>query len=325
MTESGIIVTPPVLLIIFNRPDTTRLVFDRIREVKPERLFIAADGPRPGNPLDNDLCRKSRSVIGLIDWECDVSTLLHDSNLGCKMGPITAINWFFQHVKSGIILEDDCLPSRDFFILCHELLQRYHDDERIGMISGNNFGYDLYSSRLSYSFSRHGHIWGWATWKRCWDKYDGNLRFINNENISAIKANVSSNHFFTNQWWRGVDSVLYNNLDTWDYQWGVVRYANNYLTIRPRVNLVANLGFRSDATHTLSEPKAIFSKVDRLDFPLTHPDVVVPDFVADSMLEKFLAPSPDSMGYNKTVQFYLRRKLKLIRGFCTERFRSISW
>jgi len=158
------------------------------------------------------------------------------------------------------------------------------------MISGNNFGFDLYDKTLSYSFSRHGHIWGWATWKRCWKEFDVGLSFLNATNTALIKSNISENVAFVDVWWQSVDAVLKGNLDTWDSQWGLTRYSNNYLTIRPKVNLVANIGFGGDATHTSGKSKHAYTVTSKLDFPLVHPDIMIPDRVADAMLEKsFLA------------------------------------
>lgn len=278
---------PPVLLIIFNRPDLTQQVFGPIRDAKPSKLFIAADGPRSFVSSDAEKCEQTRQIIELVDWNCEVHTLFHETNLGCKHAVVSAIEWFFNHVEYGIILEDDCLSSINFFPFCGLLLEKYRDDERIGMISGNNFGFDLYDKTLSYSFSKHGGNWGWATWKRCWEKFDADLRFLNPSNVNLIKSNISDNNDFVNHLWRGVDAVLCTNLDTWDYQWEVIKYVNNYLTIRSRVNLVANIGFGESATHTKGKPMNEYTITGNLEFPLVHPDIVVPDHKADEMLERF--------------------------------------
>jgi hypothetical protein len=278
---------PPVLLILFNRPEYTDQVFTVIREAQPRQFFIAADGPRSDHPDDPSLCAEARAVVEQVNWECEIHTLYRDYNLGCKISVSSAITWFFEYVDAGIILEDDCLPAIEFFPFCETLLKKYHGDDRIGMISGNNFGFDLYDKTLSYSFSRHGHIWGWATWKRCWDKLDINSNYLNATNIALIKTNISENSSFVEAWWQGVDAVLHQNLDTWDSQWGVARYSNNYLTIRPKVNLVANIGFGGDATHTTGTSKNVFTVTGNLEFPLVHPNIVVPDRIADAMLEKF--------------------------------------
>ncbi len=159
------------------------------------------------------------------------------------------------------------------------------------MISGDNYGFDLHDQRLSYSFSKHGYIWGWATWKRCWEKFDLDLGFLNEISSNLIKSNISNNREFVDYWWKGVDDVLFDRVDTWDAQWGVVRYANNFLTIRPKVNLIANIGFGKDATHTTGIIKRVYTQTNRMDFPLVHPITVLPDSLADEKLEKFFLPA----------------------------------
>lgn len=162
----------PVLLIIFKRPDTTRQVLQAIRQVKPRQLFVAADGPRPDHPDEAEKCHQTRAVIEEVDWKCEVQTLFQQRNLGCGpgpvTGPVTAITWFFHNVEQGIILEDDCLPDLSFFRFCEELLDRYRYTEQIMHISGNNFLYGRKRGSASYYFSKYTHVWGWATWRRAW-------------------------------------------------------------------------------------------------------------------------------------------------------------
>lgn len=307
------LLTPPVLLIIFNRPDLTRRVFERIRAVRPKKLFVAADGPRDNRSGEVQLCSEARSVIEQVDWPCEVKTLLRKHNLGCKYGPSSAITWFFDYVDYGIILEDDCLPIAAFFRFCAELLVRYSNDTRIGMISGNNFGFELYDKTLSYSFSRHGLIWGWATWKRCWKQFDVNLAFLNAANVNLVKSNISNNEDFIKTWWKGMHAVLHENLDAWDYQWGVARYMNNYLTIRPKVNLVANIGWRKDATHTKEQVNGQYVSTGKLEFPLIHPKITVSDCISDKLLEEFFMSSHRKHG----IVSEMKRRLDRIRKFVT--------
>jgi len=151
----------PVLLLIFNRPDTTQLVFNKIRKARPAELYIAADGPRKNQPDDPENCRKAREILRQVDWDCKISTLFREENLGCKIGVSSAIDWFFSEVEEGIILEDDCVPDQSFFQFCQELLARYRDDKRVMMISGDNFQFGRRRTDYSYYFSQYVHIWGW--------------------------------------------------------------------------------------------------------------------------------------------------------------------
>jgi len=274
----------PVAFFIFNRPETTARVFEAIRQARPPMLLVVADGPRSDHPDDVEKCAAARSVIDRVDWDCEVLTNFSDTNMGCKRRISSGLDWVFSIVEAAIILEDDCLPGMDFFRFCDELLVRYAHDTRIGMISGNNFGFKLYDNTLSYCFSKHGLIWGWATWKRAWQKYH-DVKCLSEEELQLIKSNISDNQEFVNTWWEGAQAALQGKLDTWDYLWGVARYANNFLTIRPKVNLVANIGFGETATRTKGRPNPQYLDIGKLEFPLTHPKIVVPDPIADKMLE----------------------------------------
>ncbi|MEO8165112.1 MAG: glycosyltransferase family 2 protein, partial [Betaproteobacteria bacterium] len=163
---------PPVLIVGFNRPHTTTRVLESLRAAKPARVFFAVDGPRPDAVEDASRVDKVQSLVSLIDWDCEVQTLFRSNNLGCKLGVSSAISWFFQQVDAGIILEDDCIAHPSFFPYVRELLGRYAVDERLLMISGNNFQADRRKPADSYYFSRYAHIWGWATWRRAWQHYD---------------------------------------------------------------------------------------------------------------------------------------------------------
>lgn len=275
----------PVLLIVFNRPNETRYIFDRIREIKPIKLFVAGDGPRELSKEEDSECQLVRKIATSVTWNCDLKTLFHRSNLGCKIAVTSAINWFFENVKEGIILEDDCYPSRSFFIFCQELLYRFRNDERIGMISGNNrFNYK--QNEYSYHFSKHGLIWGWATWKRAWEKYDVSAKLWNKIEIDKLLFDIFKDKKMIEFWQRKFALAFNGLIDTWDFQWSFTRYVNNYLTVRPRVNLVANLGFGEKATHTKGIPKKNYTSCEELVFPLKHPPFVVPDSISDRLLEK---------------------------------------
>ena len=179
-----------VLFLIFNRPENTDKVFKKIKNVKPKKLYIAADGPRENNINDKVNCLKAREVINKIDWNGEVKTLFRDKNLGCKLAVSSAIDWFFENEEMGIILEDDCLPDPSFFYFCQELLQKYKDDKRVMMISGFNYLLNSLEIRESYFFSNYYPIWGWATWRRAWKLYDNEMKnwdyFKENNNLVWI-------------------------------------------------------------------------------------------------------------------------------------------
>ncbi len=275
----------PVLLVIFNRPDTTRLVFEAIRQARPPRLYIAADGPRPNVKGDEEKCKEARLVAHEVDWDCEVKTLFSETNKNCGVGPSSAFTWFFEHEEEGIILEDDCLPSQSFFWFCQELLERYRDDNRIMHIGGNNFlnGWQKDQS-YSYYFSKSGHIWGWATWRRAWKMFDYDIRLyhqLKKENYFESFFSSSLEKIYR---LRKFDKTITSHrVDWWDYQWDFARYVNSGLAIVPNINLVRNLGFGEDATHTQNgNSKSAHMEAEDIEFPLDHPPFMIRDFESDN-------------------------------------------
>lgn len=274
-----------VLMVIFNRPDTTKEVFEAIRKAKPPRLYVAADGPRPNRPDDKEKCAATRAIINQVDWECEVKTLFHEKNLNCGIAPSTAFTWFFEHEEQGIILEDDCVPSQSFFWYCQELLEKYRDDTRVMHIGGNNFlnGW-LKDKDYSYYFSRSGHIWGWATWRRAWQKFDFNISLFD-----KLKDREQFEGFFLNSFERRYRMKKFQETfdrhgraDWWDYQWDFARYVNSGLAIVPSVNLVKNIGFGGDATHTFQTgSNAAAVPAQEIELPLKHPPFMIRDLESE--------------------------------------------
>lgn len=249
-------VTTPVLLMGFNRPDTMAVVFDRLREVQPTQLFIAVDGPRADHPGEADKVQQCRDLVGQVDWDCEVHTLFQDQNLGCGLGVSTAISWFFEQVEEGIILEDDIVPAPSFFGFCEELLDRYRNDQRVFAISGCNYVPPTAQSHpdLPYRFSRVPHIWGWATWRRSWDQHrldisDWRTRLP----IRRIWADAQHSLPGTAYWISTFELLGRGQIDTWDGQLVLAAMARKQLTATSNTNLIENIGFGSDATHTIED------------------------------------------------------------------------
>lgn len=266
-----------VLLITFNRPEQTRHVIQSLKENKIKRLYIANDGPRPGNLEDVNAREEIKSIISGIDWECTVHTNFREENLGGGPGPATAISWAFEHEDRLIILEDDCVPANCFFDYCSEMLERYKDDTRIWHISGNNYN-EEFELPHSYTFSHFCHIWGWATWKRCWDKYDLYLSKIDQFEAIGGLDNVlperKMSRFYTIKYHLISDNRSVKPY-TWDYQLGFTIYSNNGLCIVPKNNLVKNIGYIGEHTS---------KKLDVHDFNISenfsiesHPAFIVPN------------------------------------------------
>lgn len=240
----------PVLFNIFNRPAETRRVFDVIRKVRPQYLYVKADGPRADRPEDLRNCAEARRVVERIDWDCELHTLFHQRNLGCRNSMSSGIDWFFARVDEGIILEDDCLPDPTFFTFCQDLLARYRDQERVMMISGNNFHGGRQWGTESYYFSRYAHIWGWATWRRAWRGYDVGMQRLPQVRKERVLNQVCTSEREAQFWLNNFQMVYDGRLDTWDYQWVYTMFLQRGLSVMPRVNLVSNIGFNEQATHT---------------------------------------------------------------------------
>ncbi|MGP8214406.1 MAG: nucleotide-diphospho-sugar transferase [Bacteroidia bacterium] len=240
----------PILFVIFNRPETTQQVFEKIRGRRPAHLYVAADGPRENNENDKVNCELARKVIQQVDWPCKVDTLFNDTNLGCGKAVSRAISWFFEQVEEGIILEDDCLPDDSFFDFCTTLLTRYKNDERIMHIGGTNFQQGIKRGDASYYFSANIHVWGWASWKRAWKKYDFNVSDIDSF-IKLKKLNFYFADPVIRKYWYTIFKKMHaHEIDTWDYQWHYTVLNNKGFAIIPQVNLIRNIGFGSGATHT---------------------------------------------------------------------------
>jgi hypothetical protein len=278
----------PVLFIIFNRPDTTKKVFEAIRKYRPNELFIAADGPRENKPGEKERCEEARKITEQIDWPCEAKRLYRDKNFGCKLAVSGAIDWFFENVEEGIILEDDCLPDQTFFKFCEQMLVRYRDDHRVMHISGDNFqnGVHRGEKEASYYFSKYPHIWGWATWRRAWKKYDVKIKSWGEVKKDLKIINLSG--LWAKLYWKVIfDLVNRGKIDTWDYQWLYACWINGGKTITPNINLVRNIGFWEQATHT-RKPSAWIRglKSESLEFPLVHPKSTEIDNAADSFAAK---------------------------------------
>lgn len=271
----------PILFLIFNRPDETKQVFQEIRRIKPNYLFVAADGPRENRPDDREKCKQTKEIVGQIDWPCEVNTLFREKNLGCKIAVSSAIDWFFENIEEGIILEDDCLPDTSFFPFCAEMLERYRNNEKIMMVGGTNFA-EIWDVDSSYFFSKYARLWGWATWRRSWKKYDVSIKsWADQKNKKIVKRAIANRRYWKEKEWV-YEHIYQNKKDTWDYQWEYTMLLYGGLAIVPRVNLIQNIGFGRNATHTFKEDKSIILDRKSMNFSLVHTSSIVADEAYDS-------------------------------------------
>lgn len=276
----------PILLLGFNRPALLRGLVSILAPLRPPKLYLAIDGPRTDHPEEAKACAECATVIDRIDWPCETHRLIRTQNLGCRFAVSGAIDWFFQNETEGIILEDDCWPDPSFLRFATELLARYRDDLRIGMISGCNiFGYQ---SQRKYSYHASGQItvWGWASWRRAWQHYEGDpeaWREIYHTIVRQSLLTRSGRTLYT----RYVEGLL-QHPTTWDIQWALTLMRAKQLCLLPPVNLVRNVGAAADAgTHTsfvYDQPH--YEQCGTLEFPLCHPTSLVRDKAADCLIEQ---------------------------------------
>ncbi|HEX9639336.1 MAG TPA: glycosyltransferase family 2 protein [Acidobacteriota bacterium] len=249
--------------------------------VKPRRLFIVADGPR--NDADRGRCLAARAITDAIDWDCEVTRNYADRNLGCKRRMASGIEWVFGQCEQAIVLEDDAVADPCFFSFCAELLERYRGDERVMMVSGQSFSERRWTNRNGYYFSRFPLIWGWASWARAWRHYDLEMKPWLELRHSQWLEQFLGDRELARGWRDNFDAVAFRGLDTWDYQWTFACWRAQGLVAVPNVNLVTNIGFGQDATHTKKAGSHLAHLRRRaIGFPLRHPQRVAVDRRRDS-------------------------------------------
>ncbi|HAA29505.1 MAG TPA: hemolytic protein HlpA-like protein [Cyanobacteria bacterium UBA8553] len=299
----------PVAFLIFNRPDLTELVFETIRQAKPKKLLVVADGPRFLEEVNK--CQEARAVIKRVDWDCEVLTNFSEKNLGCGLRVSSGLDWVFSEVEEAIILEDDCLPASSFFYFCQTLLEYYQHDERIMLISGDNFQDGHSRTDYSYYFSKYNDMWGWASWRRAWKYYDFAMKtwpeYKKFNLIQTVCDNPDEQKFWTDLF----DSVYAGNIDTWDYQWTYACFAQQGLAVIPNSNLVSNLGYRLDATHTKVEHNHL-ARLPKSDiWEIKHPPYVERNQEADAYaFEHVFQEKPRKN--SKSIGLIVRQKLHSI-------------
>lgn len=277
----------PILFVIFSREDTTRQVFDRIREAQPPRLYIAADGPRHNRADDKSKCETTRKIIEGVDWECEVKTLFQENNLGCGRGVSTAISWFFENEEQGIILEDDILPNIEFFRYCDEMLERYKNSEQIQLVAGYNFFFDGYTAQYSYYMSHFLQIWGWASWRRVWETYEYNAKKLNRKDfLWKLKSNFPQPVY---RYYKNIFDVMSEHKnDTWDYQFFFNQILYERYSIIPFTNMIENIGFGSaEASHPTDKDNEFIQQLinhkSHPIYPLKHPENIYQNPDADKI------------------------------------------
>lgn len=309
----------PVLLIFFTRPKTFREVFEKIKKARPTVLFLACDGPRDGNTSDAEKVSECKRIADEVDWDCTVYRNYAEKNMGCGLRPQSAITWAFSKVDRLVILEDDCVPADSFLGYAAELLERYKDDERIGTISGLNHFKEWDCNGNSYCFTKNGAIWGWATWRRVWEKYDYAVSAINDSytkgllkyNLSGTKAAINAKIRRFEETNKRVSAG--ENISYWDFQFGFLKTTNSYLQIVPCDNQITNIGIDEESTHFSGDAQKTwergmlhFMPSKNIELPLTHPMTVMCDY-------KYTVEVDKVIGYPNFFRKNFRRFKKLLR------------
>ena len=291
-----------VLLITFNRPDHTARVLAAIREQRPDDLYVFQDGARSDHPEDKEKCAQVREAIArLVDWDCQLHTCYAEQNLGCGAGPMTGISWFFSQVDEGIVMEDDCLPHPDFFGYCEELLERYRNVPEVRFINSTLYD-DRWSCEASYGFSRYMVTGAWAGWKRTWQGFDLDLKNLDAKRFRKHVLQLTGNRGEANWWYAIVREIQQDERKKsyWDFQMQIHLFRESALTIHPRVNLVSNIGFDSEGTHTFTNED---QRGDRPVFPilpLIHPS----EMTVDKEKDTSCWAKARSMGWWKDMAYY---------------------
>lgn len=286
--------TTPILVIIFNRPDFAKNIYESLNQLQPAKLYVVSDGPR-SKEEELDI-QKSRNIFKAIEWECEVSYNYSDVNLGLRKRISSGITWAFEKEEKLIILEDDCIPHADFFKYCNNLLSKYKDDERIMCINGSNLNPKI-SENFSetYFFSRYSNSWGWATWKRAWNLFDSELVGLEDKEIYKNFANNLPRKYRSKAYWIFMLSkVKQQKIDSWAYRWMFTLWINNGLAIVPQSNLIQNIGNDYRSTHTKGDLHYINIKTSTLkQNNFEEPELYIPNTCYDNWLE-------DSI-YSKTI------------------------
>jgi hypothetical protein len=302
----------PVALFIFNRPSTTAAVFAAIRQVRPAQLLIVADGPRVDRMADRDLCAATRAIVDQIDWPCAVQTNYAEQNMGCKRRVASGLDWVFSVVEEAIILEDDCLPHPSFFQYCTDLLEKYRDDRRIGIISGQNSLRGYRRNSDSYYFAQIPYIWGWATWRRSWQCYDFTMGQWPAVRDGHWLRDVFKSNRAAAAWQSTFDHNYAGFFDAWDYQLTLTSLLHNWLNPTANVNLVSNIGFGAGATNT-SETDSIFANLQAeiMDFPLIHPSFFIADTLSEERVFRSKFQVPITLKIDRFIRQYWRQRSAL--------------
>lgn len=300
----------PVAIFLYNRHDTLERVLEVLSKFSPPKVFLICDGPKPTQPEDFKLVNQARALAKSILANQNIEWKIAAENLGVRKSFSQGFEFIFSKADRCIILEDDTLPSYDFFNFCDELLVKYWNYEKIASISGTNL--TLGNPDTDVHFSRYPQVWGWATWRHKWtSNYDPSIsgwrNIRNNKELLGWLGNSENIRY----WSRKFDDIINGKIDTWDTQVAFMFFINNFLTAIPSVNLVSNIGFnRKDATHTLESSSIANLPRYTLPKPITFPQLEIPNEDVDRKLSfRYSAPSLKTRILRKALMLATNRGL----------------
>ncbi|WP_343673256.1 hypothetical protein [Chitinophaga sp.] len=304
-------VKSPILFLVFNRLDTTSRVLEAIAAAQPARLYVACDGPRSNRNEDEKVAAVRNWITQHVNWPCEVFTLFREQNLGCKQAVSSAITWFFEQEEEGIVLEDDCLPNESFFRYCDHNLEKYRDDERMMHIGGTNFQDGQQRGDGSYYFSKVCHVWGWASWRRAWKHYDITMSALDQVLERKLLEGIVPQKEYRDRWQDAFVSVKENRVNTWDYQWVFAVWNANGVSITPNVNMISNIGFDEQATHTFDKD-SIFANCPTAEIGnIKVPTSSMVDNIADAYVMHGMFPKRNEIKeFAYKIYSGLKKKLK---------------
>jgi hypothetical protein len=309
----------PVAFIIFKRPHTTEKVFEAIRQAKPPKLLVIADGPRFGHSDEAHKCEATRAIIERVDWNCEVLKNYSSTNLGCAKRVSSGLDWVFSNVEEAIVLEDDCVPHPTFFRFCEELLEKYRYDRRIASISGQNVQFGRKRTNYSYYYSIYNHCWGWASWRRAWQHYDLYMKLWPEIKAGDFLYGILEDRCAVKYWSNIFQSVYENPTGiTWDYQWMFSCWVQRSLGIISNVNLISNIGFGPDSTHFARSKKSSYENLptQSMEFPLKSPPFLIRNIAADHFTQRTLFREAPLRSLKKTLRKIFQKILLANRDEC---------
>lgn len=273
----------PIVSVVYKRLDKTMQVYERIREIRPKKVYIIADGPKTQEDVEK-VSEVREFIDHFIDWPCEVHRRYADKNIGLRNGIPSGLDWVFETEEKAIILEDDVVPEKVFFEYCRQMLEKYEDESQVMMISGcNMFEKEELFLEKDIAFSKFASIWGWATWKRAWTKYEQNIpKWQTERKEKAFKKFLTKNAY--DSYKLIFDDLQYHWHNTWDYQWTFAMFYENAVGVVPKYNMISNIGINDlEGEHSgdSKEMEEMLKRKDKSVFENNH-DFLCPDLITDN-------------------------------------------